>query len=152
MKLKDDFLTIFDSTLSFFRALSRPFKVFQGLFSIIFKSTLLHPASQNALRSWWQQNLGNSLGSLMPKRSNDSYLQKNQELQTTCTFCMTCQVSVVNKQLILPQPVFKKILMAYLQTCRCRGKIYPHVKNNFVYTLLIYPFYILFCLTKQIPI
>ena len=29
--------------------------------------------------------------------------------------------------------------MAYLQTCRSRGKIYSYVKNNFVYTLLIYP-------------
>ena len=28
------------------------------IFSIIFKSTLLYPISQNALRSWWQQPLG----------------------------------------------------------------------------------------------
>ena len=28
------------------------------IFSIIFKSTLLYPISQNALRSWWQQLLG----------------------------------------------------------------------------------------------
>ena len=131
-----------------FPGLSRSFKAYFLLYLKVHFYTQLHKTLWDMVAA----NLGNNLGSLMPKRSNDSYLQKNQELQTTCTFCMTCQVSVVNKQLILPQPVFKKILMAYLQTCRCRGKIYPHVKNNFVYTLLIYPFYILFCLTKQIPI
>ena len=57
VKLKGNFLTIFDSTLSFFKALSRHLKVPQGLFSIIFKSTLLYPASQNTLWSWWQKPL-----------------------------------------------------------------------------------------------
>ena len=36
--------------------------------------------------------------------------------------------------------IFKNILMAYAQTCRSRGKIYSHVKNNFLYTLFIYYF------------
>ena len=36
--------------------------------------------------------------------------------------------------------------MAYLQTCRSRGKIYSHVKNNFLYTLLIYSFIYYFVL------
>ena len=32
--------------------------MFTLYFFIIFKSTLLYPVSQNALRSWWQQPLG----------------------------------------------------------------------------------------------
>ena len=31
----------------------------------------------------------------MTKRSNDSYLQENQELYTTYTLSMTCQISAV---------------------------------------------------------
>ena len=42
--------------------------------------------------------------------------------------------------------------MVYLQTCRSRGKIYSQVKSNFVDTLLIYAFYLIFCLNKQMPI
>ena len=34
--------------------------------------------------------------------SNDSYLQENQEWYTTCTLSMTCQIDVVNKQLVPP--------------------------------------------------
>ena len=44
--------------------------------------------------------LGKKLGPPMPKRSNDLYLQENQELQTTRTLSMVCQINVVNKQLI----------------------------------------------------
>ena len=40
--------------------------------------------------------------------------------------------------------------MVYLQTCRCRGKIYLlNYLNNFVYTFLVYSFYILFSVTKK---
>ena len=46
--------------------------------------------------------LGKNLGPPMPKRSNDSYLQENQELYTTCTLSMTYQITVVNKQLVPP--------------------------------------------------
>ena len=46
--------------------------------------------------------LGKNLGSPMPKWSNDSYLQKNQELQTTCTLSMSCQINVANKHLVPP--------------------------------------------------
>ena len=46
--------------------------------------------------------LGKNLGPPMPKRSNDSYLQENQELYTTCTLSMTYQINVVNKQLVPP--------------------------------------------------
>ena len=47
-------------------------------------------------------SLGENLGLAMPKRSNDSYLQKNQELCTTCTLSTACQINVVNKQLVPP--------------------------------------------------
>ena len=72
------------------------------IFSIIFKSTLLYLISQNALRSWWQQLLGKIWVFAMPKRSNGSYLQENQELKTTCTLSRACQTNVVNKQLVPP--------------------------------------------------
>ena len=90
----------------------------------------------------------------MPKRSNDSCLQENQEKSTTCTLSVTCQSDIVNKKLVLQlnwNNLFSKTYWRLTLTCRCRGKIYSHVKNNFIYTLLIYSFYILFCLTKQIP-
>ena len=45
---------------------------------------------------------GKNLGPPMPKRSNHSYLQENQELQTICTLSITCQINVVNKQLLPP--------------------------------------------------
>ena len=38
-----------------------------------------------------------NLGPAMPKRGNDSNLQENQELQTTCPLSMTCQTNVVKK-------------------------------------------------------
>ena len=47
-------------------------------------------------------NLGRNLGSPMPKRSNDSYLQEHQELQTTCTLSTTYQINVANKQFVPP--------------------------------------------------
>ena len=46
--------------------------------------------------------LGKNLGPPVPKRGSDSYLQENQELQTTWTLSMTCQINVVNKQLVPP--------------------------------------------------
>ena len=45
---------------------------------------------------------GKNLGPPMPQRGNESYLQENQELQTTCTFSMTCQINVVNKGFVSP--------------------------------------------------
>ena len=38
----------------------------------------------------------------MLKRSNDSYLQEHQELQTTCTLSTTYQINVANKQFVPP--------------------------------------------------
>ena len=46
--------------------------------------------------------LGKNRGPPMSKRSDDSCLQENQELQRTCTLPMNCQVYVVNKQLVPP--------------------------------------------------
>ena len=46
--------------------------------------------------------LGKNLGPPMPKQSDDSCLQENQESQTTCTLPMNCQIYVVNKQLVPP--------------------------------------------------
>ena len=43
---------------------------------------------------------GKNLGPPMPKRSNESYLQVNQDLQTTCNLSMICQINVVDKQLV----------------------------------------------------
>ena len=63
------FARIFDFTLQFFKALSRrqvnnKVKEYTShlyfIFSIIIKSTLLYPVSENALRSWWQQPLEKS--------------------------------------------------------------------------------------------
>ena len=64
MMFKDYFLTLFDFTLQgpFTRWVNNKLKQYKShlyfIFSIIFESTLLHPVSQNALRSWWQQTLG----------------------------------------------------------------------------------------------
>ena len=44
--------------------------------------------------------LGKNQGPAMPKRSNDSCLQENQELQTTCILPMNFQIYVLNKQLV----------------------------------------------------
>ena len=52
--------------------------------------------SQNALRSSWQQPLGKTC----VLQFQNSYLQENQELQTTCTLSMTYQINAVNKQLV----------------------------------------------------
>ena len=46
--------------------------------------------------------IGKILEPPMPKRSNDSYLQENQEPETTCTLSMTWQIDVVNKQFVPP--------------------------------------------------
>ena len=46
--------------------------------------------------------LGKSLGPPILKWSNGSYFQENQELQTTCTLFMTCQIDFVNKELVPP--------------------------------------------------
>ena len=84
---------------------------------------------------------GKNLGPQMPKWSNDSYLHENQEPETTCTFSMTCLIDVVISNLFLHLieiTRFQNHMMAHLQTCRCRGKIYFHVKNNFVYTIVMY--------------
>ena len=42
------------------------------------------------------------LGPPMPKRSNDLYLQKNQEPEARCTLSMTYQNDVVNEKLVTP--------------------------------------------------
>ena len=46
--------------------------------------------------------LGENLEPPMPKRSKNSYLHENQELQTTCTLSMTSQIHFVNKELVSP--------------------------------------------------
>ena len=46
--------------------------------------------------------LEKNLGPPLPKQSDDSCLQENQEPQTTCPFSMTYQSDVVNKQLVRP--------------------------------------------------
>ena len=56
--------------------------------------------------------LEKNLGPPMPKRSNDSYHQENQELQTTRTLSITCQINAVNKQLV--PPLNSETLMTYL--------------------------------------
>ena len=47
--------------------------------------------------------LGKNLGPPMPKWSNDSCLQENQESQRAFTLSVTSQIDVVNKQLVPPQ-------------------------------------------------
>ena len=46
--------------------------------------------------------LGKNLEPTMPKLSDDSCLQENQESQTASTLPMNCQIYVVNKQLVPP--------------------------------------------------
>ena len=46
--------------------------------------------------------LGKILEPAMPKRSNDSYLQENQESKITCFLSTTFQIDVANKQLVPP--------------------------------------------------
>ena len=41
----------------------------------------------------------------MLKPNDDSCLQENQELQTTCTLTMTYQIDVVNKQIDVVSPL-----------------------------------------------
>ena len=45
--------------------------------------------------------LKKNLGPTMSKRSNESYLQENHDLQITCTLSMICQTDVVNSNLFL---------------------------------------------------
>ena len=46
--------------------------------------------------------MGKNLGPPIPKWSDHSYLQENQELSTTCTLSMTDQINFVNRQLVSP--------------------------------------------------
>ena len=46
--------------------------------------------------------LKKNLGPPMQIRCNDSYLQENQQLYTTCTLSMICKINAVNKQLVPP--------------------------------------------------
>ena len=46
-----------------------------------------------------EATLGKTLGPPVPKLSNDSYHQENQELYTTCTLSMTFQTDVVKSNL-----------------------------------------------------
>ena len=48
------------------------------------------------------QTLGKILEPPIPKQSNESHVQENQEPQTTCTLSMTCEIDVVNKELVPP--------------------------------------------------
>ena len=50
------------------------------IFSITFKSTLSYAISQKRFEIMVAATLGKNLGPPMPKRSNDPYLQENQEL------------------------------------------------------------------------
>ena len=49
----------------------------------------------------------------MPKRSNDSYLQKNREPYRTYILSMTCQIDVVNKKLVPPLNLNKPFSKTY---------------------------------------
>ena len=79
----------------------------------MYKSSLLHifyniqkytiiPSFTKRFEIMVAATLGKNLGPPILKWSNNSYLQENQELKTTCTHSMTCQIDVVNKQLVPP--------------------------------------------------
>ena len=118
--------------------------------SIILKSTLLYPISQNALRSWWQQPLGKTWV-LQCQNGAMTHTSRKTKRRQHALFLWPVKLMLWISNLFLHLTEIT-YLMAYLQTRRSWGKIYSHVKHNFVCTLLIYAFYILFCLTKQIPI
>ena len=119
-------------------------------FSIMFKSTLLYPVSQHTLRSWWQQPFGKTWVLQYQNRAMTRISRKTRSSRQHALFLRPVKLMSWVSNLFFH--LIEIILMAYLQTCRCWGKIYYHIKNNFLYTLLIYSFYIVFCLTKQVPI
>ena len=70
------------------------------IFSIIFKSSYTFvPNFTKRFEITVTATLGKNVGPPMTKWSNVSYLQENQELYTTCTLSMICQINVVNKEL-----------------------------------------------------
>ena len=105
------------------------------------------------LLSWWQQPLGKTWVLQCQNGAMTHISRKTKSSRQHALFLWPVKLMLWISNLffhLIEITHFKNILMAYLQTCRSWGKIYSHVKNNFVYTLLRYPFHILFCLNKQI--
>ena len=91
------------------------------IFSIMFKSTLLYSVSQNTLRSWWQQPLGEPWD-IQCQNWAVTHLKENQESYTTCTLSTTCQIDVVKINLfhhVIEITCFQKHIDDLL---KCRGK------------------------------
>ena len=65
------------------------------------KITLLYSVSQNALRSWWQQPLEKSWD-LQCQNGAMSMSPEKPKAADNITLFMTCQIDVVNKQLVPP--------------------------------------------------
>ena len=125
------------------------------IFSVIFKSTLLHPISQNALKSWWQQPLGKTWVLQCQNRVMTHISRKTKSCrQHALSLCPIKLMLWISNLLLHSNEIThfqKHIDGLFTDMWILRQNILP-CKNKFVYTLLIYPFYILFCLTKQIPI
>ena len=122
-----------------------------AVLSITFKCTLLYPVSQNAL---WQQALTKSWDHQCQNEAMTHISRKTKSCRQNDLFLWPVRLTLCISNLFLhliERTCFRNLqtctclltaylLMAYLQTCTCCRKIYPHVKNNFVYSLLIYFF------------
>ena len=115
--------------------------------SIILKSTLLYPISQNALRSWWQQPLGKTWVLQCQNGAMTHISRKTKSCRQHALFLWSVKLMLWISNLffhLIQITCFQKILMAYLQTCRSRGKICSHFKKR----LRIHSFNILFLYTN----
>ena len=118
------------------------------------QSTLLYPILQNALRSWGQQPLGKTWDLQCQNGAMTRISRKTKSCRQHALFLWPVKLMLRISNLFLHLieiTHFQKYidgLLTYM-TCRSRGKIYSHVKNNFEYTLLIYPFIYYFFLPNR---
>ena len=82
------------------------------IFSIIFKSTLLYPVSQNALRSWWQQTLGETWVLQCQNVAMTHISRNTKSCRQHALFLRPIKLMLRINNLFL-QLIFKSILMIY---------------------------------------
>ena len=81
MSSKDDFLTIFDFTLPFFKTLLQDGQIINlNNIRVVFQKYTFIPSFTKRVDIMVAATLGKNLDPPMPKRSNHPYLQENQEL------------------------------------------------------------------------
>ena len=72
------------------------------IFSIIFESALVHPVSQNALKSWWQQPLEKTWALQCQNGAMAHTYRKTKNFKQHALFTWPVKIDVSNKQLVPP--------------------------------------------------